>query len=407
MLRLAISLGVLFGLALGPAALPAAASSSALDVGSRGAPRDRGSGVWINVTQETGTSHSWPAVTRDGDGWLRLVWTNDIARSLGTLRISPDGVLGSSASLARDCSHINDPAAAYDVPEGRMLVFASLIGGDYLPLADGLYAWAVSGDLNSYPPSQTPVSGSASAASGTAMQAAITPAAVFQSWSAGGGVYVHRGLTPGGDQVVSADGYHGSLALDSRSNRLLVLLARTARGKGGLWWRTIDQTTGAGASAASRLVHSTTRYRGSSRFKMRDMPVPAAGLASRAAVVVAYPTGYPSTGTVRVWRIAPGGPTTSILADDGQDKTLVAVAADPKGRAWVVWAEPDRRRVFARRSNVGATAWGPVVTVRAPASTGGPWSLVASAQTDRLEVIAHWNIGMSDAFFYTQVFPPR
>ena len=140
---------------------------------------------------------------------------------------------------------------------------------------------------------------------------------------------------------------------------------------------------------------------------MRDMPVPAAGLASRAAVVVAYPTGYPSTGTVRVWRIAPGGPTTSILADDGQDKTLVAVAADPKGRAWVVWAEPDRRRVFARRSNVGATAWGPVVTVRAPASTGGPWSLVASAQTDRLEVIAHWNIGMSDAFFYTQVFPPR
>jgi len=57
-----------------------------------------------------------------------------------------------------------------------------------------------------------------------------------------------------------------------------------------------------------------------------------------------------------------------------------------------------RRRVASQGERTGTRGSGTLDEAR---------TLVASAQTARLEVIAHWNIGMSDAFFSTQVFPPR
>jgi hypothetical protein len=366
-------------------------------------------GKWTNVTQETATSHSWAGIARDTSGNLQIVWTNDNASSIGSKTISPAGLVSGPSPLG-DYAHVNDPAIVWDPVQAQFVVFASLTPDPAYPAGTqaGLYEWTSylqNGQL-AFLRSWSPLVGAESAVSGTQTGAALTPAGVFQTWCASG-VHVHLGMAPGGDQLISADGDHSTLAYDGTRKRLFLLTARTLQGKKGLWLYAIDQTSGAASSSGVRLSRSATSYRGAQQFTERAMPVPAVGLVGRPGVVVAYPTGYPAATALRVWRIAAGGTATSVICSDDQRKTMVAVAADPKGRAWVVWAEPNKRRICARRSNIGATAWGATVYARYPLTDTGPWSLLASAQSDRLDVIAHFSHGLSDAFWHTQVLPLR
>ena len=152
-------------------------------------------------------------------------------------------------------------------------------------------------------------------------------------------------------------------------------------------------------------------YSGSPSFSQEDTRMPVAGLvgAGQSAVIVAYPTGYPTTTTMRVWRIVPGGgaPSTVVLASGGSQKDATAVAADPNGRAWVIWTDRSgdgsRRTVYASRSNVGATAWGKVVSLKGPTGTSTLWQLAASAQSDRVDVLAQYQKGSGNAIFHTQL----
>ena len=112
---------------------------------------------------------------------------------------------------------------------------------------------------------------------------------------------------------------------------------------------------------------------------------------------------------MRVWRISPAGgaPATTVLASGGGEKDATAVAADPNGRAWVVWTVRSgsgaRRSVFAVRSNVGATAWGTVVSLKGPTGTDTLWQLAASAQSDRVDVLAQYQKGSDNAIYHTQL----
>ena len=53
--------------------------------------------------------------------------------------------------------------------------------------------------------------------------------------------------------------------------------------------------------------------------------------------------------------------TVTINGIKDQSFAANTIAADTKGRLWVVWAQhaPGRDRVYVRRSNTGATAFGP------------------------------------------------
>ena len=129
-----------------------------------------------------------------------------------------------------------------------------------------------------------------------------------------------------------------------------------------------------------------------------DMPVGMLGrtpLAARAGggLYVAYPTGYPASNRVRVWRIgARGAPVIDRVTGSGSP--AVAIAAAGEGRLWVLWTkgfgDPD---VLATRSNRGATQFGAVVNAGHPGDAMQAHKLDASAVGGALDILANFNIG--------------
>lgn len=75
-----------------------------------------------------------------------------------------------------------------------------------------------------------------------------------------------------------------------------------------------------------------------------------------------------------VWRF---GASSSTVLRAGARARFVGVAAAPGGRLWAFWAERPAGtewRIYARRSNAAATAWGAIVTIKPPKAAGGPFS---------------------------------
>ena len=61
--------------------------------------------------------------------------------------------------------------------------------------------------------------------------------------------------------------------------------------------------------------------------------------------------------------------------------------------------------MYARRSDVGATAWGKTVTVKGPAGSDDLWELAASAQSGRLDIVGLFTRGSSEILYHTQLRP--
>jgi hypothetical protein len=118
-------------------------------------------------------------------------------------------------------------------------------------------------------------------------------------------------------------------------------------------------------------------------------------LAARAGggFYVAYPTGYPASNRVRLWRIgAARAPLIARVAASGSPAVAIAAAGD--GRLWVLWTkgfgDPD---VLATRSNRDATRFGAVVNAGHPKDAAQAYKLDASAAGGALDVLGNFNIG--------------
>jgi hypothetical protein len=108
---------------------------------------------------------------------------------------------------------------------------------------------------------------------------------------------------------------------------------------------------------------------------------------------VAYPTGYPSSNRIRLWRIGAGNaPLLGRVAGSGSPAVAIAAAGD--GRIWVLWTkgfgDPD---VLARRSNQGATKFGATVNAGHPKDAMQAYKLDASAAGGAVDVLGNFNIG--------------
>jgi hypothetical protein len=107
---------------------------------------------------------------------------------------------------------------------------------------------------------------------------------------------------------------------------------------------------------------------------------------------VAYPTGYPSSNRVRLWRI--GAPRATLIARVAGGSPAVAIASADDGRLWVLWTkgfgDPD---VLATRSNPSVTRFGAVVDAGHPKDAAQAYNLDASAIRGALDVLGNFNIG--------------
>jgi hypothetical protein len=118
---------------------------------------------------------------------------------------------------------------------------------------------------------------------------------------------------------------------------------------------------------------------------------------------VAYPTGYPTQNSVRVWRV---GATKTTLLDKTANNSLAAISADSSGRLWVAWK--DGTRVLASRSNKIATRWGAIVDAGQPKNAGSLYTLDASATPGSgVDLFGNYGIGTNSttSTFYARINP--
>jgi hypothetical protein len=118
---------------------------------------------------------------------------------------------------------------------------------------------------------------------------------------------------------------------------------------------------------------------------------------------VAYPTGYPTQNSVRVWRV---GATKTTQLDKTANNSLAAISADSSGRLWVAWK--DGTRVLASRSNKTASAWGAVVDAGEPKNAGSLYTLDASATpAGGVDLFGNYGIGTNSttSTFYARINP--
>jgi hypothetical protein len=370
-----------------------------------------GPGVWTDISGPVGSLLVQPDASRAG-GLLHVAWvTEGTPQYLKYTSISSAGAQGATQVLTPGgWNSLSNPAvlAAPSGSSATVLVFAG--GIDPADVHDGLSLWGSFDDGGSFVLAPGLVSGPGGIAYSSNVSAVQTPGSVFETWFGTAGVFTHQGETAGGDvnvNDVGDFGYDSAFGYDPVAGKLYVVAAYNATGKQGLWARSIDPASGAPVGSSFNLPRSTTAYAGSQEFDPKITRTPVTGLVGQSAVLVAYPTGYPSSTTVRVWRLTPGGAPTSsaVLASGGGEKNVIAIAADPDGRAWVVWSvsSGSRQKVYAVRSNVGGTAWGQVVSVAGPAGTASLYQLAASAQSDRVDVLAQYQKGADNDIFHTQL----
>lgn len=106
---------------------------------------------------------------------------------------------------------------------------------------------------------------------------------------------------------------------------------------------------------------------------------------------------------VHVFRL--GATKARTLGTDSACSSAAAyVAADPNGRLWVFWGvwsdHTPIATLYYRRSNSGATAWGPLEHVSFPQNVS-ILSVLANAQAGRVDVVAL--LGPSNEFFTRQI----
>jgi hypothetical protein len=370
-----------------------------------------GPGKWDQVTASGLSNTSQVSLVRAADGVLHVAWAGPGYSATQILERQIDfagEVLTDAWPVVRGDTSLSDPALV--ALGGKLWAFYA---GSF-PGGQGLACSTTSGDQ------MLALITSANAAYAGTPSAVLGPGnEIFQTWAAGFFLSVHKGLTsaPPYDYQASlgGNGYDPNIALDHGRAGTLWVAWFSLPGPGhdqGIYASVIDPSTGGPAGSPYHLPGSSTMSAGSQQSDpMVATRVPmAARTGGTGGVYVAYPIGYPTTNGVRLWKLATdatGDPTsTSVaIAAGSAVKDDVAVAADPKGRLWVLWTQKDGSRmvVYARRSNTGATVFGAPVKVFVPAGVSSVWRLAADAQADRVDVLAHMDNASGAASWHTQL----
>jgi hypothetical protein len=143
---------------------------------------------------------------------------------------------------------------------------------------------------------------------------------------------------------------------------------------------------------------------------MMTSKVAVTGRPKGTGVYVAYTTGYPSTNKVRVWKLTTAKITSTVVAAGSAEKGQTAIAAGADGRIWVVWSQSSlngRDRVYVRRSNAAATAFGPAKHYSTPAGYPGVYHLAAIVRNGKLDVLAHLGGTQGLATWHIQFKAPK
>ena len=362
---------------------------------------------WKRVTTPDGASTDQVGLVRTGDGVLHLAWSHPTGPNTEDLNhtvISRAGRIGATTPIQSGWTGFSNAALVVDSGGLRAFWggFRTTDSSDpqretnTALSADGGTSWVLQ-------PGQINPDGAQSYASNTAatVRGAGTTRTTLQAFAGTLGTWVHAGLTPAtpifnftpGEQY----GYDPNLATDA-NNRTVMAWYSSANGHLGVIARDVNPD---GSPGPGPLTMPGTS----------DMQIGMLGrtpLAARSGggIYVGYPTGYPSAGRIRLWRVgASNAPTVGRVASGSP---AVAIAATGDTRMWVLWTkgfgDPD---VLARRSNKGATKFGAVVNAGHPKDAAQAYKLDASAAGGAVDALGNFNIGTTSTAVtsYRRILP--
>ena len=346
------------------------------------------------MTTPDGSSADQVGLARTADGVLHVAWHHPTGPNTADLlhtAISPAGKVGATTPVQSGWTGFTNPALVVE-PAGLRAFWGGFRTTDSSDpqnetntalSQDGGASWALQ------PGSVVPL-GAQSYASNTAATVRAD-GSTLQSFAGTLGTWVHAGLSPATANLdfqapLGHYGYDPNLATDATDRTVLAWYSNAAGHLG----VQVQDVAADGAPVGTAATMPNTG----------DMQV---GMLGRTPLVarkgggfyVAYPTGYPSSDRVRLWRVgAAAAPLVERVRGSGSP--AVAVAAADDGRLWVVWTEgfgdPD---VLARRSNKSATTFGATVNAGHPKDALQAYKVDASAAGGALDVLGNFNIDTS------------
>jgi hypothetical protein len=366
------------------------AAAIALVIGVCAAPA-ASAAPWKRVTTPDGASTDQVGLARAGDGVLHLVWSHPTGPNTEDLlhtAIAANGRIGATNPVQSGWTGFTNAAVVVD-PGGLRAFWGGFRSTDSSDpqretntalSADGGASWALQ-------PGQVVPDGAQSYASNTAATVR-GDGTTLQAFAGTLGTWVHAGLSPATPNhdyqaPLGQYGYDPSLATDA-AGRTVMGWYSSASGHLGV----LAQDVGADGSP----VGSAVTMPGTSNMQVGMLGRTPLAARGGGGLYVAYPTGYPSSNRIRLWRI--GATRAPLIGRVAGGSPAVAIAAAGDGRLWVLWTkgfgDPD---VLARRSNRAATRFGAVVNAGHPNDAAQAYKLDASAAGGTLDVLGNFNIG--------------
>ncbi len=403
---------------------------------------------WVKLPRSEIDALSEPAVLRLGDGSLDVAYrtpgrTPD-TQALATSLVSPIGRVVPGPMITGDWVSLNDPALVSS-PDGRLRAFWGGIQRTDVPepsletatapSATGRWTYQFGG-VNV----AQCVLGTACIDTdlGKLFSYAADSSAVLlddgvplEAWASTLGVFVHRGTSPGDARLddtgtdfglsdddllersanYQADlgccGYDPQIALDGTSHLPVIAWYSNAERLSGVLMQVVEPGSG-NPSAVSYRVPGTQSGTGP------RARTPLAGRPGRSDLFTAATVGDNASKVVEqrfsidAARELKRQPEPIVISRGSGEVRNVNVAADHKGRVWVVWTRRVNTgiKVFAVRSNRRVSGFGNPVSFKPPPRTQDSFALDASADGGGLDLFGTFSTGATGqetGIWYTRV----
>jgi hypothetical protein len=360
---------------------------------------------WKRVTTPDGASTDQVGLVRTADGGLHLAWSHPTGPNTEDLlhtAIGRDGRIGATSPIQSGWTGFTNAALVVD-PGGLRAFWGGFRSTDSTDpqretnsalSPDGGASWALQ-------PGQVVPDGAQSYGSNTAATVR-GDGTTLQAFAGTLGTWVHVGLSPATPNhdyqaPLGPYGYDPNLATDGNNNTVMAWYSN-ASGHLGVQVQLVNPD-GSPAGAPATMPNTS------------DMQV---GMLGRTPLVagegggmyVAYPTGYPNSNRIRLWRV--GATRARLIGRVTRGSPAVAIATGGGGRLWVLWTkgfgDPD---VLATRSNPTVTRFGAVVNAGHPKDAAQAYKLDASAVGGALDVLGNFNIGTTSTAVtsYRRILP--
>lgn len=367
----------------------------ALAASASGGPR----GQWTHLPG-TVINFAEPGLARTSDGVLHVIYVrhDGARRDLVHVGVSPAGAVGSDMVALSGWSAMAHPDLLR-MPDNTLRAFFG-----------GIRGTSPSDPNNAMNTATAPASGATwTLQPGRAAQApyayitGVTGAGLardgtpISTWSGTPGLGYHYGVDPGQpDRFIPQTGcclYTPDIAVDSESGQAWVGFHSNESAGPGLYVNAIGPggPEGGRRLAPGSVTGTSSIYPGN-RTSLT-------GRVGAGGVYLFYGQGYPTFGTLALWKVDADRPHLVIKAERNEHAN---VAAAPEGRLWLMWEREGT--IYATRTNRAATRIGAVNALKPP-SGGTVFRLNGEGSAGPLDLIANLSAGGQQGLWHQQVWP--